>query len=128
MQVALSFIPLILSVLLVGMLGKFAVYLSRSGSLSWKHSFFFGGFLFTLAMAVQVLLRFVPMPDVVPPLLRAALGLGMTTAFAVFFFGHHAVTVDRAPIGRAGAVKAAAVWAGLCLLILLPIVLLVPRP
>jgi hypothetical protein len=128
MHILFVFVPLIFSVLMIGALAKLAVFVSRTGTLSWKHSFFFAGFLFTLAMTVRVFLNFFPMPDVLPPLLRAVCGVALTTAFAVFFFGHHAVTADRAAIGRAGALKAAAVWAGFCLLFSLPILLLAPRP
>lgn len=128
MQALLIFVPLVLALLVIGALAKLSVFLSRAGTLSWKHSLFFAGFLVTLTMTVRVMLEFAPLPDAVPPLLRAVLGMALTSAFAVFFFGHHAVTADRAPIGRTAAVKAAAVWAGISLLLFLPVLLLVPRP
>ena len=126
MNVLITFVPLILAVLMVGALAKLAVFLSRSGSLSWKHSFYYAGFLFTLSMAAKVSLHFFPFPEMVPPLLSAAFGLALTTSFAAFFFSHHAVTPERAAIGRTGAVIAAALWTGLLLLLSLPLLLLVP--
>ncbi|MFD2367727.1 hypothetical protein [Pseudoduganella sp. GCM10020061] len=128
MQIVFFFLFLLLVLGMLAAVAKFAVFLSRSGTLSWKHSLFFAGFLFTLSMAIRVFLNFYPLPEELPPLVRAGFGLALTTTFAAFFFRHHIVAADGAAVSRAAGIKAAGVWAGLFILLAIPMVLLAPRP
>lgn len=126
MQILFFFVILSLVVLMVAGVAKLSVYLSRTGTLSWKHGLFFAGCLFTLTMVVKVISHFVPGLDTVHPLLRAAGGLAMSTGFAAFFFSHHVVKPDGATATSGDGVKAGAVYAGMILLLMVPLALIAP--
>lgn len=105
---------------------KLAVYLSRTGTLSWKHGLFFAGCMFTLTMAIKVLVHFIPVLETIHPLIRAVAALAMSIGFASFFFAHHVVKPDGTPASRNDGMKAGAVYGGLVLLLVVPLALIAP--
>lgn len=127
MLILAIFLPLALTVLTIAVLAKFAVFLSRTGTLSWKHSFFLAGFLFTVTFGAQALLRILTISGAgVPIWIRTAGGTLVAFAFIAWFLAHHVMSPDRISVGMASGTKSAAVVAGLMLLFALPILLLGP--
>jgi hypothetical protein len=107
----LSFVPALLTVLVVGCFLKLAARLFRRTVLSWRHSLLFG--LLLLGVAIAKSATGLAFSLVVPPAAGMILGMALSIALGAWFFSTRAKTVQGESIGWRGGLTLTSIAVGL---------------
>ena len=119
----LSLLPLGLVAILIACFVKLSARILRRSTVSWKHSFMFGGMLCLLTLGRLIFLP--ALPEFIPPLLATAIGAGLVVALGTWFFSGRAISADGKAFGSAGSAKLSALTVGLVFLVSLSLLVLV---